>query len=85
MHQVMHESLPCYMLAKAWPGSDKIHSPHSNILATTRGRFFTFFVLYVSEGLAYGFTSVAMVAFMRTSVWVICRLNTYVCVCVCVS
>ncbi len=67
MHQVMHESLPCYMLAKAWPGSDKIHSPHSNILATTRGRFFTFFVLYVSEGLAYGFTSVAMVAFMRTS------------------
>ena len=63
----MHIAFACYMLARTRPGSDTIHTSQSNILATTRGRFFTFFVLYVSEGLAYGFTSVALVAFMRTS------------------
>ncbi|MCJ7451257.1 MAG: MFS transporter [Steroidobacteraceae bacterium] len=36
-----------------------------NLLATRNGRFTTFGLLYVSEGIPYGFTSVAMVAFMR--------------------
>lgn len=38
---------------------------HRNLLATPNGRFLTFGLLYVSEGIPYGFTSVAMVAFMR--------------------
>ena len=37
----------------------------SNLLATRNGRFLTFGLLYVSEGIPYGFTSIAMVAFMR--------------------
>ena len=36
-----------------------------NLLDTTNGRFLTFGILYISEGIPYGFTSVAMVAFMR--------------------
>ena len=36
-----------------------------NLLETRNGRFLTFSVLYISEGIPYGFTSVAMVAFMR--------------------
>jgi PAT family beta-lactamase induction signal transducer AmpG len=36
-----------------------------NLLATRNGRFLTFGVLYISEGIPYGFTSVAMVTFMR--------------------
>lgn len=36
-----------------------------NLLATKNGRFLTFGLLYISEGIPYGFTSVAMVAFMR--------------------
>jgi PAT family beta-lactamase induction signal transducer AmpG len=36
-----------------------------NLLDTRNGRFLTFGLLYVSEGIPYGFTSVAMVAFMR--------------------
>jgi len=36
-----------------------------NLLDTRNGRFTTFGVLYISEGIPYGFTSVAMVAFMR--------------------
>jgi PAT family beta-lactamase induction signal transducer AmpG len=36
-----------------------------NLLDTRNGRFLTFGVLYVSEGIPYGFTTVAMVAFMR--------------------
>lgn len=36
-----------------------------NLLGTRNGRFLTFGLLYVSEGIPYGFTSVAMVAFMR--------------------
>jgi len=36
-----------------------------NLLETRNGRFLTFGLLYVSEGVPYGFTSVAMVAFMR--------------------
>ena len=36
-----------------------------NLLSTRNGRFLTFGILYISEGIPYGFTSVAMVAFMR--------------------
>jgi MFS transporter, PAT family, beta-lactamase induction signal transducer AmpG len=36
-----------------------------NLLDTTNGRFLTFGILYISEGIPIGFTSVAMVAFMR--------------------
>ena len=36
-----------------------------NLLDSRNGRFLTFGLLYVSEGVPYGFTSVAMVAFMR--------------------
>jgi PAT family beta-lactamase induction signal transducer AmpG len=37
----------------------------NNLLGTRNGRFLTFSILYISEGIPYGFTSVAMVAFMR--------------------
>jgi PAT family beta-lactamase induction signal transducer AmpG len=37
-----------------------------NLLDTRKGRLTTFGLLYVSEGIPYGFTSTAMVAFMRT-------------------
>ncbi len=36
-----------------------------NLLGSRNGRFVTFGLLYVSEGIPYGFTSIAMVAFMR--------------------
>ena len=36
-----------------------------NLLNSTNGRFLTFGLLYISEGIPYGFTSIAMVAFMR--------------------
>ncbi|MGB5543649.1 MAG: MFS transporter, partial [Gammaproteobacteria bacterium] len=36
-----------------------------NLLNSTKGRFFTFGILYISEGIPYGFTSIAMVTFMR--------------------
>lgn len=36
-----------------------------NLLATRNGRFLAFGVLYISEGIPYGFTSIAMVAIMR--------------------
>lgn len=36
-----------------------------NLLDSTNGRFLTFGVLYISEGIPVGFTAVAMVAFMR--------------------
>ncbi|WP_170287383.1 MFS transporter [Halioglobus maricola] len=36
-----------------------------NLLDTTNGRFLTFGLLYISEGIPYGFTSTAMVAIMR--------------------
>lgn len=37
-----------------------------NLLDTRRGRFLTFGLMYISEGIPYGFTSSAMVAFMRS-------------------
>lgn len=39
--------------------------PRPNLLDTRNGRLATFGLLYVSEGIPYGFTSVAMVTFMR--------------------
>jgi PAT family beta-lactamase induction signal transducer AmpG len=36
-----------------------------NLLDTRNGRFLTFGLLYVSEGIPLGFTTIAMVAFMR--------------------
>ncbi|HSG58410.1 MAG TPA: MFS transporter [Woeseiaceae bacterium] len=38
-----------------------------NLLDSRKGRLTTFGLLYVSEGIPYGFTSVAMVTFMRTA------------------
>ena len=38
-----------------------------NLLDSRNGRLTSFGLLYVSEGIPYGFTSVAMVAFMRTA------------------
>lgn len=38
----------------------------TNLLGSTRGRYLTFGLLYLSEGIPFGFTSIAMVAFMRT-------------------
>jgi len=38
----------------------------TNLLDSRKGRLTTFGLLYVSEGIPYGFTSVAMVTFMRT-------------------
>jgi len=40
--------------------------PAHNLLTTTRGRLVTFGLLYISEGIPYGFSTTAMVAFMRT-------------------
>lgn len=36
-----------------------------NLLATRNGRFLTFGLMYISEGIPYGFSSVAMVALLR--------------------
>jgi PAT family beta-lactamase induction signal transducer AmpG len=36
-----------------------------NVLDSRNGRFLTFGLLYISEGIPFGFTSIAMVAFMR--------------------
>ena len=37
----------------------------TNLLSSRRGRLSAFGILYISEGIPYGFTSTAMVAFMR--------------------
>ena len=37
----------------------------NSLLKTKNGRFLTFGLLYISEGIPYGFTSIAMVTFMR--------------------
>jgi PAT family beta-lactamase induction signal transducer AmpG len=39
--------------------------PKTNLLDSRRGRLSAFGILYISEGVPYGFTSTAMVAFMR--------------------
>ena len=35
-----------------------------NLLTTRKGRFVAFSLMYISEGIPYGFTSIAMVTFM---------------------
>jgi PAT family beta-lactamase induction signal transducer AmpG len=40
--------------------------PRFNLLGSRKGRLTTFGLLYISEGIPYGFTTTAMVAFMRT-------------------
>jgi PAT family beta-lactamase induction signal transducer AmpG len=49
-----------------------------NLLNTRKGRFFTFGMLYISEGIPYGFTSTAMVAFMRTQGLSLEQIGTFV-------
>jgi PAT family beta-lactamase induction signal transducer AmpG len=44
---------------------DRVPLNRKNLLATRNGRVTAFSLLYISEGIPYGFTSVAMVAFMR--------------------
>lgn len=40
--------------------------PTTNILATRKGRFTSFGILYITEGIPLGFTATAMAAYMRT-------------------
>jgi MFS family permease len=49
-----------------------------NLLDSKNGRFFTFGLLYISEGIPYGFTSVAMVAFMRQQDVSLALIGTFV-------
>jgi PAT family beta-lactamase induction signal transducer AmpG len=49
-----------------------------NLLETTRGRFLTFGLLYISEGIPFGFTSTAMVAFMRTQGLSLTQIGVFV-------
>ena len=49
-----------------------------NLLESRNGRFLTFGLLYVSEGIPYGFTSVAMVAFMRQQGVSLALIGTFV-------
>jgi PAT family beta-lactamase induction signal transducer AmpG len=51
--------------AEPTEGDGDAHLNPRNLLSTRNGRFLTFGILYISEGIPYGFTSVAMVAFMR--------------------
>lgn len=39
--------------------------PQMNILSSRRARLSAFGILYISEGIPYGFSSTAMAAFMR--------------------
>ena len=49
-----------------------------NLLDSRKGRFLTFGLLYISEGIPYGFTSTAMVAFMRTQGLSLEQIGTFV-------
>jgi PAT family beta-lactamase induction signal transducer AmpG len=49
-----------------------------NLLDSRNGRFLTFGLLYVSEGIPYGFTSIAMVAFMRQQGVSLALIGTFV-------
>ena len=49
-----------------------------NLLDSRKGRFVTFGILYISEGIPYGFTSTAMVAFMRTQGLSLEQIGTFV-------
>jgi MFS family permease len=50
----------------------------ANLLGSRNGRFLTFGLLYVSEGIPYGFTSIAMVAFMRQQEVSLALIGTFV-------
>jgi len=49
-----------------------------NLLDSTRGRFTTFGLLYISEGIPYGFSSTAMVAFMRVEGLSLAQIGAFV-------
>ena len=49
-----------------------------NILDTRKGRFVAFGLMYISEGIPYGFTSTAMVAFMRKEGLSLEQIGTFV-------
>ena len=49
-----------------------------NLLDSTRGRFTTFGLLYISEGIPYGFSSTAMVAFMRVEGLSLSQIGAFV-------
>jgi PAT family beta-lactamase induction signal transducer AmpG len=49
-----------------------------DLLSSTRGRFLAFGVMYISEGIPYGFTSIAMVAFMRQQGIALDLIGTFV-------
>ncbi|PKG77729.1 hypothetical protein CXF80_05055 [Shewanella sp. Actino-trap-3] len=38
-----------------------------NLFNTTKGRLFSFGMMYISEGIPFGFTSIALVSIMRQS------------------
>ena len=50
----------------------------SNILDSRRGRLSAFGILYISEGIPYGFTTTAMVAFMRIEGLSLEQIGTFV-------
>ena len=50
----------------------------SNILGSRRGRLSAFGILYISEGIPYGFTTTAMVAFMRIEGLSLEQIGTFV-------
>jgi PAT family beta-lactamase induction signal transducer AmpG len=49
-----------------------------NLLDSTRGRFTAFGLLYISEGIPYGFSSTAMVAFMRVEGVSLAQIGAFV-------
>lgn len=49
-----------------------------NMLQSTTGRLLTFGILYISEGIPYGFTSIAMVAYMRIEGMSVEQIGTFV-------
>lgn len=49
-----------------------------NLLGSSKGRLWTFGLLYISEGIPYGFTSTAMVAFMRTEGVSLAQIGVFV-------
>jgi PAT family beta-lactamase induction signal transducer AmpG len=53
-----------------------VHS--KDLLSSSNGRLLTFGLLYISEGIPYGFTSTAMVAFMRTEGLSLSQIGTFV-------
>ncbi|MDP7455934.1 MAG: hypothetical protein QGF62_05105, partial [Gammaproteobacteria bacterium] len=49
-----------------------------SLLDRSKGRFFAFGILYISEGILVGFTSTAMVAFMRREGLSLEQIGTFV-------